>query len=94
MLVRLVDTRQQTTYVPPTYTDWSVGWGYGVHENSPGYLMTDTIIRAEVSLYSVPAGKLLWAGASETINPSDARAFATQVARATATELRKQGLLQ
>ena len=97
VLVRMIDARQHQTYVPPTYSDWGTGWGpppYPGSAGSPGYVMTDTIVRAEISLFSVPAGKLLWAGASETLNPADARAFATEVARAAAAELRKQGLLQ
>jgi hypothetical protein len=44
-------------------------------------------------LYAVPSGKLVWAGASETMNPADARAFAKEVLKAAAKELRKQKML-
>jgi hypothetical protein len=60
---------------------------------NPGYTVTDTLVRAEISLYRVPSGKLLWAAASETENPANARAFASDIVKAAADELRKQGLL-
>ena len=91
-LLRLVDKRQQTTYVPPetTWDEWDHRANYS---NTTGYAVTDTIIRAEVSLYTVPGGKLLWAGSSETVNPTDAATLAREVAQATAAELKKQGLI-
>lgn len=104
-ILRLVDTRQETTYVPPSVSSsWDDGWGWGYggynsydshpsHHVSPGYTATDTFVRAEISLYAVPSGKLLWSGASETLNPADARAFAKDVLKAAADELRKQGML-
>jgi len=101
VVLRLVDTRQQTSYVPPTASSsWNDGWGggygasYSTYHVNPGYTVTDTFVRAEISLYAVPSGKLLWAGASETTNPANARAFATDVLKAAAEELRKQGMLR
>jgi hypothetical protein len=100
VILRLVDTRQETTYVPPnassTWDDGEWGWGYNSYQSyhvSPGYTVTDTFVRAEINLYAVPSGKLLWSGASETMNPANARAFATDVAKAATAELRKQGML-
>jgi hypothetical protein len=105
LILRLVDTRQETTYVPPSVSsswDDGSGWGYGRYNGydshpsyhvSPGYTATDTFVRSEISLYAVPSGKLLWSGASETMNPADARAFAKDVSKAVANELRKQGML-
>ena len=102
LILRLVDTRQETTYVPPSVSSsWNdgQGWGYDSYDShpsyhvSPGYTATDTFVRAEISLYAVPSGKLLWSGASETMNPADARAFAKDVLKAAANELRKQGML-
>jgi hypothetical protein len=56
-------------------------------------MLTDTFVRSEISLYEVPSGKLIWSGASETMNPENARAFATDVVKAAAAELRKQGMI-
>ena len=100
LVLRLVDARQETSYVPPTASSsWNDGWGWGygpsysTYHVNPGYTVTDTFVRAEISLYAVPSGKLLWSGASETTNPADARAFATEVLKAAAKELRTQGML-
>jgi hypothetical protein len=105
LVLKLVDTRSETTYVPPSVSTWNDGWssGYGAYNRydahpsydvTPGYTATDTFVRAEVSLYAVPSGKLLWSGASETMNPADARAFAKDVLKAAANELKKQGLIR
>ena len=95
VVLRLIDSRNETTYVPGTTSYWNEGGGaYMPYHQTPGYYVTDTIVRAEVSLYSVPEGKLLWAGSSSTTNPKDSRDFAVQTARAAANEMRKQGLLQ
>ena len=105
LVLRLVDTRQETTYVPPSVSSWDDGseWGYGRYSSydshpsyhvSPGYTATDTFVRSEISLYAVPSGKLLWSAASETMNPADARAFAKDISKAAASELRKQGMLR
>jgi hypothetical protein len=91
-VMRIMDARREDVYIPGTTSYWGAGGGYGVY--NPGHYMTNTIVRAEVSLYSVPDGKLLWVGSSETSNPQDPKDFATNVARAAGAELRKQGLLQ
>jgi hypothetical protein len=98
IVLRLVDTRYETVYVPPSVSSWHDGWGWGYpgydsyHVNR-GYTATDTFVRAEISLYAVPSGKLVWGAASETMNPADARAFAKDVLHAAAKELRKQKML-
>ena len=105
MVLKLVDTRQETTYVPPSTSTWNDGWALGYsgyndadshpsYDVMPGYTATDTFVRAEISLYEVPSGRLLWSGASETMNPTDARALATDVLKAAAAELKKQGLIR
>ena len=98
LILRLVDAREETTYVPPSVSGWDSGWAWG-HDSyqsyhvNPGYTVTDTMIRAEISLYRVPDGKLLWAASSETTNPANAREFARDIVKAAADELRKQGML-
>jgi hypothetical protein len=92
-VVRIIDARNEATYIPGTYNYWNAGTGYGAYYNSGQYVI-NTIVRAEVSLYSVPEGKLLWAGSSKTTDPENAKDFAMKVAHAAAAELKKQGLLQ
>ena len=92
VVLRLLASREESYYVPGSTNYWTDREGYVPY--SSGYQVTDTIIRAEVSLYTVPEGKLLWVGTSTTSNPANARDFAVQVASAAAVELRNQGLLQ
>jgi len=92
VVLRLIDSKTQQTYIPGTTSYWD-GGGYASWMQSPGYYTNDTIVRAEVSLYSVADGKLIWSGSSTTTNPNSAKELATQVARAGTEELRKQGLL-
>lgn len=91
-VMRIMDARREDVYIPGTTSYWGAGGGYGVY--NPGHYMTNTIVRAEVSLYSVPEGKLLWVGSATSSNPENAKDFATKVARAAAVELKEQGLLQ
>jgi hypothetical protein len=72
IVLRLVDTRHETVPVPRSASMWHQGWdsyAYAGYREDPGYTTTDTFVRSEVSLYAVPSGKLVWCGASETMNP-------------------------
>lgn len=91
IVVRLLDSTKETTYVPGSRSYWHDGSSYALYQ--PDYTVTDTTIQAEVSLYTVPEGKLLWVGNSSTVNPATARDLAMQVAQAAAVELRNQGLI-
>lgn len=69
------------------------GWGWGgVYD--PGYLRTDTIVVVETLIYSLEQDKLVWAGQSETTNPSKVGPFIKELVAKVATEVRKQGLVQ
>jgi hypothetical protein len=98
--MRVIARDRQTTYVPgqwtkdPHYHTWAGYWGHGwgqVYE--PGYLQTDTFVSVETTVYSVVQNKLLWAGMSETINPSRADALVRELADRVAGQLEKEGLL-
>lgn len=98
--MRVIARDRQTTYVPgqwtndPHYHTWAGYWGHGwgqVYE--AGYLQTDTFVSVETTVYSVVQNKLLWAGMSETINPSRADALVRELADRVAGQLEKEGLL-
>jgi hypothetical protein len=94
VVLRLVSKEQETTYVP-AQTNWDSQWNApNYYGTTQGRVVTDTVVRAEVDLYSVPQGRLLWAGSSDTLNPTGAAEFAKEVAEAAAAELKKQGLIQ
>ena len=81
----------------PAYaTFWGTGyygWGWG-GVYSPSYLQTDTIVIVETLVYSLPQNKLVWAGQSETTNPSKVGPFIQELVRKAAAEMEKQGLIR
>jgi hypothetical protein len=101
--MRAVGKEQQLTSSPamyyggPTYaTFWGggyYGWGWGgVYD--PGYLRTDTIVYVETLVYSLEKDKLVWAGRSQTTNPSKVADFIKELTAGAAKEMRKQGLIK
>jgi hypothetical protein len=57
----------------------------------PGYYRTDTIVSVETLVYSVPDSKLLWAGMSKTMNPSEIDEFVKDLVSETVDELHESG---
>ena len=99
--MRVIGKEQEITQSPGTYwggagyaTFWGTGyWGTGwgaVYE--PGYLRTDTIVQVETLIYSLRQNKLVWAGRSETTNPSTLPKFVKDLAKKVADQLKKLGL--
>jgi len=99
VVFRVVGTDTRQTYVPgsyaPPYYTLSGYYGYAWPiATSPGYVVTDRYVEVETMVYSVADEKLVWAGHSETMNPSSVRDLVADVATAVAQELRKQGLIE
>jgi hypothetical protein len=96
--VRLVSLEDKETYVPGTTTSYGGGY-YGYYDRfgtviyEPGYYRTDTYVKVETSLYDVAGGKLLWAGVSETLNPSSVNGLIKEIVETARDRLREQGLL-
>ncbi|MGH8580981.1 MAG: hypothetical protein ACREVK_13000 [Gammaproteobacteria bacterium] len=97
--MRVIGQQERVTYTPGAWTGpyyggfrgyWGYGWG-AVYE--PGYLSTDTIVSVETLIYSIKQDKLLWAGVSETTDPSKVDAFISELADAVGNEMKKAGLL-
>ena len=98
--MRVVSRDKVETWVPtawasqPHYGTWSGYWGRGWREvYEPGYLQTDTIVSVETLVYSFVQDKLLWAGMSETMNPSRADELVRELADKVASQMEKEGLL-
>jgi len=99
-VVRPLQTTRQATYVPPSYwatgpyPSWGPYYGYGWGAPySPGYVVTDTVIRLEVLAYDLRQEKLVWAGQSETANPESLDDFVRSVVKAAAREMTRAGVL-
>ncbi len=95
VIVKLVSTDKQSVYYPPTYSRSYDMYGYRNAElYNPGYSVTTVTIHAEVSIYSVPDARLIWAGNSFTDDPANIKDLIAQVAKGCAAELKKQGLIK
>ena len=99
-VVRPLQTTLQATYVPPSYYapvpygSWGPYYGYGWNAAySPGYVVTDTVIRLEVLAYDLRQEKLVWAGQSETSNPDSLDDFVRSVVKSAAREMTRAGVL-
>jgi hypothetical protein len=85
-------------YAGPAYGSfWGGGgyYGYGwgaVYE--PSYLRTDTVVSVETLVFDLKQDKLVWAGRSQTTNPTKANAFIKELVNAAAQEMKKAGLFQ
>jgi hypothetical protein len=84
-----------TMYMGPTYGPyWGGYYGYGWGGAWGGtQIRTDTIVVVETLVYSLKQNKLVWAGQSNTTNPSKIDAFVKEVATAAGKEMKKLGLL-
>jgi hypothetical protein len=68
------------------------GWGWGA-AYSPGYLTTNTLVHVETLVYDLKSDKMIWAGQSETMNPSKAEKMIRELVDEAANEMRKEGLI-
>ena len=96
VVMRVIGTRQEQTYVPPAYygRHWGGYWSRGWREvYEPGYLRTDTFVRVETNVYSLADDKLIWSGISETFDPTETTRMVDEVADAAAEEMTRRGLL-
>lgn len=69
------------------------GYGWGGAWAPAADIRTDTIVTVETLVYSMKQNKLVWAGESETTNPSKVDPFVRELAKAAANEMKKLGLL-
>lgn len=99
--LRPVAVNQQQTYVPPTYMggagpygSWGPYYGYGWNAAySPGYVVTDTVVRVEMLVYDLRQGKLLWAAQSDTTNPSELDNFVAELVKQAAAQMAREGVI-
>ena len=99
--MRPIAVNKQQTFVPPTYAGpggpyggWGPYYGYGWGAAySPGYVVTDTIVRVETLVFDLKQNKLVWAGQSETTNPDNLGQFMRDLVKAVGADMRKKGLI-
>lgn len=74
---------------------YGTAWGtpYAMANVTGGDLIQTTRVIVETLVYSMRQNQLVWSGQSKHVNPSDLEKSIQALARATAIELRKQGLI-
>lgn len=99
VVMRMVNEQQKLSYTPgmtypPYYGGFYgyYGWGWN-YAYSPGYLRTDTIVSVETNLYSLEDDALIWAGVTETFNPTQVTQMVNEIADAVAKDLRGRRLI-
>jgi hypothetical protein len=69
---------------------YGYGWGGAW---APPQIRTDTYVSIETLVYDLRQNKLLWAGRTSTMNPSDVRSAVEELAAAVGRELRQSGVI-
>jgi len=73
---------------------WGGYYGYGWSGAYGGTeIRTDTYVNVETLVYDLRQNKLVWAGKTRTMNPSDVEGFVAELAKAISQELRNSGLV-
>jgi hypothetical protein len=107
IVLRPKGQEQKVTSTPPVYYGssyygspyyggfWGGGYyGHGwVGAYDPGTIRTDTYVSIETVIYDLRQNKLVWAGQTKTMNPSDVESFVGELADAVSRELRASGLV-
>jgi len=93
VVFRIAAVDKQATWVPGTYMGPSYAFGaWPVYD--PGYIRTDTVVRVETDVYSLPDDRLIWASTSRTYDPKSTRSLVADVTKAVGKAMRKQGLVR
>lgn len=101
VVMRPVGTQQQirSTTVPYGGPYYGSYWGGGYYGHGWGgawgstEIYTDTIVSIETLVYSMKQNKLVWAGQSQTTNPTKVDALVREIVTAAAKEMQKEGLI-
>jgi len=98
LIMKLTDIEKELSYVPGSTTGIYRGYGnyyaYGAHYYStPGYYTTDKNYTVETMVYEVAGNKLLWAGTTSTINPSNLKKTINELADVVTDQMKKDGFV-
>lgn len=94
LVARLVDVKKETSYKPPTYTDFYGYWGsYGSYVTSPGYVLETTTLLVETTLFDAATAKVVYSAHSETFQPRSRDAMIGDLVPLLVGDLTKRGML-
>jgi hypothetical protein len=99
VVMRPVGTEQKISSTPsagyyggPHYGGFWGGGYYGYGWGAASEIRTDTYVSIETLVYDLRQNKLVWAGQSKTMNPSEVDKFVVEIAGAVSKELHEAGL--
>ena len=99
VVIRVVSADKEISYTPDLWVTsmYASPWDYYAYGWSTAIggvnRREDLVVTIETLVYSVPLGKLVWAGVSEKTNPKDAQKVVKDLVEAVVSEMRKQGLV-
>jgi len=98
VIMRLVDVKEETRYVPgssmPGYGGYWGGYGYAAPMYyTPGYYTTDKKYLVETNVYSVEQDKLVWSGTTSSMNPSKIETTTAEIVDAVIEKMKEEGFL-
>ena len=103
MIAILGSVDKEKTYVPPNMAYVPMmGYGRGMYDYylgsqqavlNQGYIMTDTRVKLEITVFSVKTEKMIWAGATESLNPASKERLVDEAAAVIMDDMKKEGFL-
>jgi hypothetical protein len=106
LVTRVVDTKQEEVYHPPTtgVSFYNEPFGYYNHFNSyysraytqvysPGYTTTQTVVLLETNLYKSDTLELIWTMSSDTFDPKSTTQVIESVSKKVLSALKKDQLI-
>jgi len=99
VILRIIAVDEEQQYVSgryvtdPSYSFWGYYGYYWPRVYEPGYSISRQVITIETKVFSLKEDKLLWSGISRTPQPESVKALVDDLAAATITKLREEGLI-
>jgi hypothetical protein len=97
LVTRVEDVKREQRYVPPT-SQWDLYGYYGYWGSSlvssPGYVVEETTVILETSLFDASDGKLVYTAMSKSFQPSSREEIVREVVEALTEDLQERGLLE
>ena len=104
MVVTLQGVSKEQRDVPPS-VDYvpAMGYGYGMYGYygmrhtavySPGYTVTDTVVRLDTKVFAVSSEKMIWAGKTESFNPSSSQSVVSELEKLVISDMKKSGIVK
>lgn len=104
LITRLKDVEDRKTYVPPRveYAPTMHGYHgyYGFYMQAmtpiytPGYTRSNKVVQLETRVFSVKDKSMVWAGVTESFNPSSSGEIIRELADVVVSDMKKSGLIQ